>query len=121
MGVVTRVSAVAPSVRIDFRVAMPTTMKSSSLGAVRIASTVAERRRQSDVEVRCVECGERYTLSARRALEYRREGREPRCRECRRPARQPPSAADRRYWLERFTLEEIKELANAIWGERRAG
>jgi len=28
----------------------------------------------------------------------------------------PPSKADRRYRLERFTLEEIRELATGIWG-----
>ena len=41
------------------------------------ASSVAERRGQV-VEVRCGECGGGFTLSSRRAFEYRREGREPR-------------------------------------------
>jgi hypothetical protein len=27
----------------------------------------------------------------------------------------PPSEADRRYWLDRFSLEEIEELAGVIW------
>ena len=68
------------------------------------------------VELRCSDCGDVYTLYARRAFEYRREGREPRCRTCRRPERPPPDEGDRRYWLERFSLAEIRELAAGIWG-----
>jgi hypothetical protein len=26
-----------------------------------------------------------------------------------------PTAADRRYWLDRFTLDEIRDLAEGIW------
>jgi hypothetical protein len=29
------------------------------------------------------------------------------------------SALDRLYWLQRFTLEEIRELAEGIWGSPR--
>jgi hypothetical protein len=33
----------------------------------------------------------------------------------RRPERPPRDDRDRAYWLERFTLEEIRELGEAIW------
>jgi hypothetical protein len=67
------------------------------------------------VEVRCDECGDSFTLSTRRVYEHRREGRAPCCRMCRRPERPAPDEADRRYSLERFTLDEIRELAAGIW------
>lgn len=54
----------------------------------------------------------RVELSARRA----RDRREPFvCRNCRRPAPRV-TEAHRRYWLERFTLEEIREMAAALFG-----
>jgi len=37
---------------------------------------------------------------------------------CRRPPHPKPTEADREWWLERFTLEELAELADAIWGPR---
>jgi hypothetical protein len=37
------------------------------------------------------------------------------CSECRKPERPPPDDRDRAYWLARFSLEEIRELAAAIW------
>jgi len=67
------------------------------------------------VDVRCGLCGERFALSPRREYEYRRQGREPICVQCRRPPRPAPDDRDRAYWLERFSLEEIQELAEAIW------
>jgi hypothetical protein len=34
------------------------------------------------------------------------------CRSCRRTK---PTEQDRQFWLDRFTLDEIHELAEAIW------
>ena len=58
----------------------------------------------------------RKLIRHRRELEHRRTGRDLICSTCRRPPRPKPTEADRRWWLERFTLEEIVELADAIWG-----
>jgi hypothetical protein len=44
----------------------------------------------------------------------RTRGLEPRCEWCRRPTA-PVSEADRPWWLERFSLEEIRVMAAAIW------
>jgi hypothetical protein len=42
---------------------------------------------------------------------------QPRCARCRGYGGEPkpPTEAMRRYWLERFSLEEIRELADTIW------
>ncbi|MEJ7569992.1 MAG: hypothetical protein WKF41_17220 [Gaiellaceae bacterium] len=69
--------------------------------------------------------GETFELSARNELNWRRRGRQPVCRPCRHPTPQTViTEDDRRYWLDRFTLEEIRELAREIWPAeepRRAG
>jgi hypothetical protein len=68
------------------------------------------------VLVRCGDCGGDFELSARRARDHRKAGTTPRCRRCRLPGTAPkPTEADRRYWLDRFTLDEIRELVAAIW------
>lgn len=45
-------------------------------------------------------------------------GMPPQCR-----GYKPPQVteAHRRYWLERYTLAEIRELAEAIWGHAALG
>jgi hypothetical protein len=64
------------------------------------------------VRVRCAGCGSRLDLSTRRALEHRRAGTEPRCRECRSSrALVVVTEQLRRWWLDRYTLAEIRELA----------
>lgn len=79
---------------------------------------VAATRSQSFVLVRCEGCGDHFELSTRSAQRYASEGREPRCTICRRPCT-PLSDDERRrfsaWWRERFSLEEIRELADAIW------
>ena len=73
-------------------------------------------------EVRCVDCSGDYELSAGAARAQQRQGREPRCRRCRRTSDEPsPTAAHRAWWLERFTLAEIQEMALALWPEDGAG
>jgi hypothetical protein len=59
-----------------------------------------------------------FSLSVRREYEHRRQGREPLCRLCRRPERPPPDDRDREFWLQRFPLEELVAIADAIWGPR---
>jgi hypothetical protein len=73
---------------------------------------------ETPVDVRCSSCSDTFTLSARRAREWR--DRDPLCRRCRTPARELTDAERERYrrwWLERFTLEELQELARTIWPE----
>ncbi len=70
--------------------------------------------------VRCGDCGEAFELSARNVRAARTQGRELRCRACPgAPAKTEADARMRRYWLERFTLDEIRELAGAIWPDMR--
>ena len=69
------------------------------------------------VRFRCPDCGGWFELAARNARNHRNPGTRPRCRRCRLPGVQPkPTAALRRWWLQRFTLDELQELAAAIWG-----
>ena len=73
---------------------------------------------EAPVELRCTECGDTFTLSARRAREWR--DREPLCRRCRQPARELNDAERARYerwWLVCFEWEELEELARALWPE----
>jgi hypothetical protein len=67
--------------------------------------------------VRCGACGCAFELSARNVRAARTRREEPKCGECR-GRRQVPTvtAAHRCWWLERFTLEEIRELAEAVFG-----
>jgi hypothetical protein len=64
------------------------------------------------VLVTCGECGGAVELSARRARIYRNEGTAPRCNECR-SARSlvVVTSALRRWWLDRYTLDEIRLMA----------
>lgn len=68
-----------------------------------------------DVQERC-ECGHivatRPTTSSRPAPE--------RCPLCRSAQRITVTDRDRAWWLERYTLHEIRQLANAIWPELAA-
>jgi hypothetical protein len=55
-------------------------------------------------------------LSARNVRAARERGEEPRCRRCRGIVDvKPATEEDRRYWLDRFTLDEIRAMAGAIW------
>jgi hypothetical protein len=64
--------------------------------------------------VSCGDCGGSFELSARRARIYRNEGTAPRCADCR-SAREPVvTPALRDYWLDRYTLDEIRELAACL-------
>lgn len=63
------------------------------------------------VQIKCPECGEKRSLSSRQA---RRAGR---CPYCRYPLRIEITDRYRRYWLDRYTLPEIRFMAGAIFGE----
>src|SRR4029079_7564622 len=71
---------------------------------------------EAAVRVRCGECGGAFELSARNARVHRKRGSAPKCSRCRYGAKPPKvTQAMRDYWLERFTLDEIRELAAAMW------
>lgn len=71
------------------------------------------RRRLTPVrEVVCPSCGQRRTVSDRQA----RRGTTL-CKLCRYPhTRLRPEDKDRRFWLERFSDEEILDLALGVFG-----
>jgi hypothetical protein len=67
--------------------------------------------------VRCGTCGGSFELSPRNVRAARARGEEPTCRICRRTAKPPDEAASeklRRWWLERYSLEELVELGREI-------
>lgn len=68
-------------------------------------------------DVQCVRCGGEVNLSGSSRREHRLRGTRPTHKRCRRSrVAIAGSAEHRRYWLDRFTLEEIQELAAVIWG-----
>ena len=70
--------------------------------------------------VACGDCGSSFELSAQNVRAARAPGEEPLCRECRRPAvAADPAEAERmrRWWLDRYTLDEIRELAAVAGAE----
>jgi hypothetical protein len=75
-------------------------------------STTAE----TPVDLRCSGCGDTFRLSARRARDW--QDRDPLCRRCRTPARELTPAEQERYrkwWLDRYSLEELFEIGLAFW------
>lgn len=66
----------------------------------------------------CNICGLRFDASERSARDYKAGRAEPRCilHRKRRPAsRRVNVAMYRRWWLDRFSVEEIVEMGTAIW------
>lgn len=64
----------------------------------------------------CEGCGAAFELSARNVRANRQAGKPLRCRRCRGTSEtRTATEADKRWWLERFTLDEIRQLAEAIW------
>ena len=72
--------------------------------------------------VRCSACGGDFELSARQARDHRSAGTTPRCSRCRYGTK-PPQATEkmRRWWLDRFTVDEIRELAAGLWPDDSRG
>ena len=76
------------------------------------------------VTLLCNDCDFEFEVSARWARKIRRGECKQICPSCRRGGAAPRlevTDADRAYWLERFTLEEIRELALGIWTPDEAG
>jgi hypothetical protein len=77
--------------------------------------------------VACEVCGLAFDASLRSARDYRAGRAEPRCmlHRKRKPlSKRTTIATYRRWWLDRFTLEEIIEMATAMWprdAQRKAG
>lgn len=72
--------------------------------------------REQRVAVRC-ECGEPLWISTRAHSRHRMLGTRWRCRFCRRNSPAPDTSPRyRNYWLDRYSLEWIKETAEMIWG-----
>jgi hypothetical protein len=67
--------------------------------------------------VACAVCHIRYDVSARTHRDIKARRVEPRCvlHRRRRARSGTVTAAHRRYWLDRFSLDEIVEMATAIW------
>lgn len=68
------------------------------------------------VDVRCTQCGDVERISERWHRTKLVQGAPHRCRLCRSVRVRKPGPAHYNYWLERYTIEEIQELARAIWG-----
>jgi hypothetical protein len=66
---------------------------------------------EGSVVVTCHECDLDFDLSARNAREHRRKGMPDVCGSCRHLAKPPDArmlAVARRWWLDRFTLDELR-------------
>jgi hypothetical protein len=63
----------------------------------------------------CGECGGAFELSARRARVHRNEGNARRCRDCRSIHSQVVvTEALRKWWLDRFTVDEIRAMGEEL-------
>jgi hypothetical protein len=65
----------------------------------------------------CGECGGSFELHPRNVRAARARGEEPICRLCRRTAKPPDEATIermRRWWLARYSLDELLELGRDI-------
>jgi hypothetical protein len=60
-------------------------------------------------------CGSLVTISSRRSRDHVRLGTNPRCQSCWPIARIVVTDALRTYWLERYSPDEIRDLAAGIW------
>ena len=68
--------------------------------------------------VLCSDCGGLYEASPRTLREMRQQERLPRCAQCRRPFEHMVTNVEKLFWLERFTMAQMVEMAEAIWGDR---
>lgn len=71
----------------------------------------------------CSVCHIRFDVSARSHRDIKAGRKDPRCvMHARRNARpETVVATHRRYWLDRFSIDEIVEMATAIWPRPRIG
>jgi DNA-directed RNA polymerase subunit RPC12/RpoP len=71
---------------------------------------VASTRSTPKTTVVCADCGVDYLLGRCTALEHERQGVPNRCTHCRHPRRTDAAQVEaaKAWWLERFTLAEIR-------------
>ena len=80
------------------------------------------RSTRRSVQLSCEECRGTFELSVSSAGRYRREGREPICRDCRRPELPEAKRAKlRAWWLKRYTRDELVELGRMLWPDAPGG
>lgn len=81
-------------------------------------STVARARDEEWVLLFCEDCGRPFHLTARQGRAIRAEQRSARCRLCRRVTKVVSVRSEHyEFWLSRFTLGEIVEMAEWSWGD----
>ena len=82
--------------------------RGSNTAGLRLVSVTAP------VELRCPVCNAPRELKSVQARLVR-SGKAPLapCPDCR--SHPKPTEGDRRWWLERFTIEECREMADAFW------
>lgn len=71
----------------------------------------------------CEDCGHVFSVRPRQARAIRAGTRKQRCSFCREPREGGArnfrvTALERQYWLDRFSVEEIVEIAEFCWGPR---
>jgi hypothetical protein len=77
--------------------------------------------------VPCVTCQSQYSVRPRTLREMTASGRDPICALCRRGVKFQMNKWHLRYWLHRYTLEELLEIAQEaygdvhMWSKRSAG
>lgn len=73
--------------------------------------------------VQCYACHLSFDVSARTARDIRAGRVEARCKmhRKRRPRPAVANASHRRYWLDRWSLDTIREVGTAIWPDLRPG
>jgi len=85
-----------------------------------VAIPLPERDRKL---IACSVCGEGFLCAARTLRELRKNGRDPICKPCRsdplpklEDAGYVPDERHYRFWLATWTIEEIREVSEMIWG-----
>lgn len=80
--------------------------------------TLALGKVDGQMLVACQDCGAPFYTSPRTLRDQRVKGRLPRCPFCRFPSQVEASVADRRFWIDSFTIAEIVWMAECFWGDR---
>lgn len=78
--------------------------------------TISRPRASRVVTVRCDLCGGPQEITDRQYRRRQQEGRPYHCSLCRRTTVHPPNQTHKNFWLNRFSQDEINEMARAIWG-----
>lgn len=81
-------------------------------------TAVARARDAEWVLLLCEDCGRPFHLTARQGRAIRAEKRSARCRSCRRVVKQVVVSSEHyEFWLSRFTMSELVEIAEWAWGD----